>query len=196
MTTGEHRLLQLRLAAITTSRLSTLWSIVDLGDLRGPSVPQWLDLSVAVAGDMHRRSAAAARTYYRAHRRAVLDLPDPTLPVSPAFGTRATRTSMMVTGPVSYERAVRTGIDSAVASRSAMVGAARAGSRQALLGGRQTITQAVRADKRADGWIRVTGGDPCDFCVAQANRGAVYTAETVDFSAHANCACQPEPAFS
>lgn len=192
--TEDHRKVQLRLAAATIEELVTLWDLLDPDDLPG-TVPAWLDASTRLVASAHARSAAIARRYYRTLRlEAVGAAAAGTLPI-PGFVEEAVRTSLTVTGPVALERARRRGVTTYDASRLAAVNSARAGSRQALLGGRETITHAVRADRRARGWIRVTGGNPCDFCVMQAGRGAVYSAETVDFASHANCACQPEPAF-
>jgi len=191
--TREHRRAQLAIAARTTSRLADAWILWDPDD--PATIARWLDVATLIVGEAHAASAALARGYYQRVRvAAVGGSLTGTLPV-PGFVAQQARTSMVVTGPVAYRRALRGGATVERAYRGAQVGAVRAGARVALTAGRDTVTAAVSRDPRAKGWIRVLGGDPCPFCIMQAQRGAVYSAGTVEFQSHANCACQPEPAF-
>jgi hypothetical protein len=74
-----------------------------------------------------------------------------------------------------------------------------AGYRLAANGGRETITNTVRRDKRAIGYQRVTDGRPCAFCAMLAGRGPVYkNASTAGDGHHYHdrCGCHPEPVYS
>lgn len=193
--TEQHRRVQLAIGARTVTRLLTLWRLLDPADLRR-TTPGWLDAALLVIAELHALSASAARSYYRDLRTRRLGASFTGTLAVPAFSADAARTSLTVTGPVALERARRRGIALETASTAAALSSARAGSRVAMLGGRETVMAATRADTRARGWVRVTGGDPCAFCVMLADRGAVYSETTADFPAHANCACQPEPAFT
>ena len=62
-----------------------------------------------------------------------------------------------------------------------------AGTRMVMMGGRDTVTHAVRTDKLARGWERVIEPGACGFCAMLAGRGAVYKESTVDFRAHDHC---------
>ena len=192
--TEKNRRYQLRLAASTVGALLRLWPLFDPDDF-SPSLAAWVENALRIVEAGHAKSAAAGRAYYRNLRLSTVGFSAVGVLPTPALDLAAARTSLIVTGPAAYSRAVARGAAPEVASRSAAVASARAGSRQALTGGRNTVLQSLSRDPRAKGWVRVTGGDPCDFCVLQTGRGAVYSVGTVDFAAHANCACQPEPAF-
>lgn len=60
---------------------------------------------------------------------------------------------------------------------------------------RGTIITSIARDPYALGWIRQTTGASCDFCVMLAGRGAVYSAETANFSSHNDCDCVALPKF-
>jgi hypothetical protein len=61
--------------------------------------------------------------------------------------------------------------------------------------GRDTITKSAGKDRQAAGWKRVTSPKACKFCVALAERGAVYKQETARFAAHTNCHCSVVPSW-
>lgn len=60
---------------------------------------------------------------------------------------------------------------------------------------RETVIGSLRQDPRAGGWSRHTDGKACRFCTDIASRGAVYSADTADFSSHDDCGCVAVPAF-
>lgn len=70
---------------------------------------------------------------------------------------------------------------------------------------RQTVVENVTADPDASGWRRFARPGACKFCRMLADRGAVYTRDTVRFAAHGavmpggrkggNCMCFAGPAF-
>lgn len=85
--------------------------------------------------------------------------------------------------------------------------AAESTARITVNAGRQAQERAVRQDRLALGWMRITDSDPCAFCLMLASRGPVYkTAQTAGFVLdpvrgeinryHDNCACQVVPVFT
>lgn len=60
---------------------------------------------------------------------------------------------------------------------------------------RETVMGSSLADPRAAGWKRVTGARACGFCRMLADRGAVYSEDTVNFGAHDHCGCMAMPEF-
>lgn len=69
--------------------------------------------------------------------------------------------------------------------------------------GREQIFEAIRSDREARGWARVTRPNACSFCRFLAARGAVYDKESVAFRAHVavngrggTCQCSAEPQFA
>jgi hypothetical protein len=182
----QHRQLQNRLAALTTVQLRSVWRLLNPDDLTG-TTSDWLAAALRIVAEQNTVSAGIARAYIRQVRTATVGAPQGTLP-APGFSVEAARTSLLVTGPVRIERARRRGLDVGGAALQAFTESSRAGSRHAINGGRDTITQYASTDRRA-GWSRVTSGNACDFCSLLAGRGAVYSAGSVSFEAHDGCGC-------
>lgn len=59
----------------------------------------------------------------------------------------------------------------------------------------ETLTGATVRDRRANGWSRTLEPGACSFCRMLADRGAVYSGETVRFASHDNCRCSVAPRF-
>lgn len=105
--------------------------------------------------------------------------------------------SLSVTGAVAYKEFISKGYSADQAWQMAMEANARAASRLALSGGRNTVQEASSRDPRIVGYARVTrSAKPCAFCAMLASRGAVYSEKTVRFRAHDGCHCQAEPVYS
>jgi hypothetical protein len=77
-------------------------------------------------------------------------------------------------------------------ARDALRGAS---TRMVMMGGRDTVTNAVHLDSMADGWERVIEPGACGFCAMLAGRGAVYKERTVGFRAHDHCHCIARAVF-
>jgi hypothetical protein len=60
---------------------------------------------------------------------------------------------------------------------------------------RASVIGSLRADPAGRGWARQATGASCPFCVMLAGRGAVYSADTANFSSHDNCDCIAVPVF-
>lgn len=80
------------------------------------------------------------------------------------------------------------GEDPATAAPVVLSKIAGALQRVVLDGARQTVTGSTSRDPGRVGWARVGAGE-CDFCQMLIGRGAVYSAETVDFESHDRCQC-------
>lgn len=59
---------------------------------------------------------------------------------------------------------------------------------------RETVIGSLRQDPQGKGWSR-HANPGCDFCDEIAARGAVYSAETADFSSHDHCHCVAIPEY-
>lgn len=104
--------------------------------------------------------------------------------------------ALSATGPAVVGRSLSNGDTPEQAMAKGSVASARAASRLALSGGRRTITESVRVDRRALGVIRTTSASPCHFCAMLAARGPVYQSERVaKFDAHDGCNCNAEPVY-
>jgi hypothetical protein len=57
---------------------------------------------------------------------------------------------------------------------------------------RLTMIANAKQEKRVT-FARYPSGNACKFCLMLASRGAVYTANTVNFEAHSGCMCMPVP---
>lgn len=189
----SHRVAQARLGAVSTLQLLELWPLLKVDDLTA-SAPVWVSAVTLLVAEQKSQSEAVARAYIRSARLASLgQSPAASFP-STGLPVEALHTSLYVTGPVRIERARRRGLDVTAAANLARVESSRAASRHILNGGRETITQYARTDRRA-GWARVTSGKACDFCSLLAGRGAVYSKSSVHFDAHDGCSCSGALAF-
>ncbi|MEI5522533.1 hypothetical protein WB388_18180 [Streptomyces brasiliscabiei] len=106
---------------------------------------------------------------------------------------RRATVSLVVTGPVRAERGLnqlqdtqtdRSRLDDPefLAELNGLMNdagalAASAADRDALMGGRDLLEAASRADRAVIGWARITAPNPCAFCALLASRGAVYRSE-------------------
>ena len=190
--TEAHRLAQAKLSAEVVADLLKVWPLLDPNALDA-TVDRWLTASHAIVAKKHGDSAALAREYLRRFRAVELGTPITawTPPAAPAAAIDAIRTSLVVQGPVRIKAAMvaRTPLEQAVQTAAGTSSAA--GSRHALTGGRDTITEAAKVDERAQGLRRVTSGDSCKFCSMLATR----TDFTYEFKAHDGCHCQSQPVY-
>jgi len=85
--------------------------------------------------------------------------------------------------------------------------AGAAGARHVGNGAREQIQDSAKADRRALGWIRITGPNPCYFCAMLASRGPVFSVDSFDDSdtlfdgaghhkVHDSCACSMRQVYS
>lgn len=191
--TEAHRLIQTRIAARTTAQMLAAWPLLDLSNLDG-TVERWLTVVMPIVQAQRTQSATATATYLDTFR--VLETGSRFTPVRARLAPAdALTTSLTVTGPVSLKANIGRGMPFPQAVDKALAGVAGAAARFALDGGRETLVETVAADPQARGWARVTSGGACDFCEMLADRGTVYSEQTVDFASHDHCNCTGEPAY-
>lgn len=226
--TEAHRVQQARNAAIIALLVQQTWQRMVTPQSLGETALRWVELVLPQILAYSERSSALARTYTTALRalevgglEAYEATPVP-LPTADQI-----RTSLTVTGQRTVEKTLaeierrsdmspvieRALLDKAMETAGAKAGGAAM--RHTTAGGREQIKSAVREDRTALGWIRVTKANPCYFCAMMASRaiggdgrlGIFYSEDSFDDSdslfsgdgkakAHDNCACSLQPVYS
>jgi hypothetical protein len=124
----------------------------------------------------------------------------------------AIRTSLEVTGADSLTRKLRAipkdqpakAVDDRRDQAHSTAGHTQASSaaRHVMNGARAHLQLVGAKDRRAIGWVRVSGtGTPCGFCAMLISRGVFYSSEKAAGGAgaddyHDNCFCYAEPIYS
>lgn len=201
--TDAHRTAQARLGAETAVLLLRTWRLLDATDLDRSS-REWLSVALGIVERQHGRSARMAATYLRTHRTlelGVLGVPlGEIMDFAPVLAEPVRdriATSLLVTGPVRAKALMAGGMRIQQAIQQAGPIMAGAGYRQAIEGGRGTLTETTANDPRAVGWQRVASPICCPFCLMLTSRGPVYgSEETASFEAHDHCGCTAEPVYS
>lgn len=143
----------------------------------------------------HRRPATRADQV-----RPTIDWSTPTKPVIDwGKDDKVAQHSLLVTGPGELKRRAALRQDERTARAAALELSASEAARHVLNGGRRTSVELATADPATRGWVRVTGADPCSFCVMLASRGVDYrpyrTEAGASFEAHPHCQCTAEAVF-
>jgi hypothetical protein len=191
---------QSALVSLIPALLREAWPLLDLHSLAA-SMPRFLAAVQAIVARYGQASAAAALDYYASERLAAGVPGRPVLRIAPTQPDAVIESAVQwattdLYGPISPE------VESVALQR--LEGAV---SNLVLDQGRDTIIAAVREDKYAKGWARVTSPGACSFCVMLALRagaGMLYTSkQTANFRAHTPngrsgglCQCHAEPVFT
>lgn len=193
--TERHRRLQLRLRAITIAELLRLWPTLDFDDIDRSW--QALEPTIATLVQARRRQSAGLSSRYYTAFRMVEGVDGIVTPVlAPPVRAETLLSSLRVTGPVAFKRAIDHGRDAQEASRVALTMLSGSTTRHVLNGSRETLLGTVQTDRAARGWYRQTGPKPCSFCAMLAARGAIYRTEASGgFHPHDNCGCMPVPMY-
>lgn len=190
--TEQHRQRQLAVRAVVVRQLVALWPLFDPARID----ETWEAIAPAVmtlTAQGRSLSAAVASAYYQAFRLVEGVTGETAMPVLSDDWRVPAAVSLQVTGPIKAKQLTMMGRRDVAAQT--LVSLSGSVSRIALNAGRETVLGAVREDRRAIGWARVTDGDPCAFCALLAGRGGVYSKDSVDFQAHDHCACGSEPVY-
>ena len=193
--TAAQRAGQLRLRTSLVRDLLRVWPAFDPADITG----SWSKLEPVLVALVQARfplSARIAATYLPEFRaaegitgRIVAAVPD--TPLADVIVP-----NLRFVGPANAGRLYAMGRQPSEIARTTLVNIEGELTRQILAGGRTTIVDTVRGDRRARGYSRVTDGAPCAFCAMLAGRGAVYNTEASgDFQAHRKCGCTAEPTY-
>jgi hypothetical protein len=218
--TTAHREAQARNAAVIAALVARSWQGVTARNLE-PFAEQWINAMIPQVMLLRMRSAAISAAYLQAFRALETGVNDGWLPdLSADVPEEKIRTSLWVTGPQAGRRKVNTqrellraaGLEIGTPMETALLReagpqAAASAVRHVTDGGRNTIHDAVRDDRLALGYVRVTKDDPCYFCAMLASRGHVYKGDSFEDSnslfsgagvakAHDDCGCTMEPVYS
>jgi hypothetical protein len=192
--TTAHRAQQLAVQAGSIDNLVLLWRAVDVTRL-GDTIDVFAQAAALLAARGFDDSAASSANYYSLFRRVEIGtgLAVPLASRPPLAVLASDIRGAALSGILKARRA---GMDVGRASERGLVRAIGTLGKLVLSGGRMTIVEAVKTDRRALGWMRATSGDPCTFCRMLASRGATYKSEkSADFQPHDHCGCAPEPLY-
>lgn len=189
-------------------------------DVEDPSsIEAWLRIMVPRILREHNLSATQAALFANTLRR--LEVPDaPRFSFTPSVGAveEQVRRSLLVVGPEAYKRraaVIRRDPEISPVTKQALIrdldkatetkiGGAVA--RHTQNGARQTISDGVKEDRVALGFVRVTRDEPCYFCAMLASRGLVFAEDSFDMSdprftgrgtakVHDHCQCHLKPVY-
>lgn len=190
--TQVHRRQQLALRKVTLAEMQKLWPALDWQNL--DSTYPVLAASVAEMVAKHRRtSAGLAAAYLRAFRAASGHGGDVRVVIPPPLVVEQFHSSLHPLSVAAVKTAATNGAPVDVAMGNALTRSSGAMARLVMDAGRQTVTQTIQVDDKAQGWRRILGGGGCDFC--QKLAGRVYPRDNADFDAHGHCACTSEPVY-
>lgn len=204
--TEAHRADQARLAAEVAGRSLELWRMMPVDDMH-LQTDRWLAGMVPLVREGRLRSQQTATSYLRRLVEAELGSPsDPFTPLQLSRPFEQLVASVEIAGPVRFRTLVGRGMDPQHAWRTSAVSAASTAMRLVVEAGREEVFGQASQDRRAIGFARVTGPEPCAFCAMLASRGPVYkSADTAaggrwseadeSFKVHDACQCQIEPAY-
>lgn len=207
--TRQHRGAQVRNTQRAVALSRTAWPALDVRDLDA-SMDRWLRAQLPILRQFNFESVRLAEGYLNAFRQAEIGGTTRTIPAG-FIDDVAALVSLRVTGPVSAKRAIGNGVAPPIAMDQARRQVEGAITRMVAQGGRATVNATVGADPAAQGWARITGPDPCEWCAMLASRGPVYQSEAVALGAgltgrvrgnqnagmayHDHCQCGAEPSY-
>lgn len=206
--TERNRKAQLAIVAKALKEFLKLWPLLDIERL-DETAPGWIDQVVQLILQYRVESAVGMGEYYSAFKTAETGAIAAARDIlTPPVELGALRTSLFVTGPLQVLKGVKAGKPIEDARKTAFVTSSKALQRHVLDAGRETIDEVTRSDVDAEGWARITDGDPCYFCALLASRGFVYHSKTSALTTggrrggrstgqtfHDGCGCSAEPAF-
>lgn len=195
--TDVHRRRQMRIAIRADSSLRRAWRHLDVANIdatRGV----WQQEAFRAIAQFHGTSTNEAVAYLGRYRAAEIGTrtgPVLTAPLSP-------QTSMSVLdaiGPQALKKRIAAGVMPDVAWLEVRDQVIAEAHKIIMAGGRGAVRESARQDRRAIGWRRVGGPDPCTFCAMLISRGPAYTTEARalakhdgDDPYHTHCMCSVE----
>jgi hypothetical protein len=190
--TERHRAGQVQIRAATLRDFIRIWP---LWDGEEDSFRRLIAASLPLVRSYHQLSSSFAAAYYEAFRKAEKVGGNPTPRLADPIDEDKVAAGLIVTGQAMTRKAILAGQSPQAARQTALIRTGGSVTRQALSGGRATLLQSASADRQAQGWVRVTSGDPCAFCALLASNGPTYSESGSDFQAHDHCSCTAEPAY-
>lgn len=192
---NRYRASQLALEARTIRAYGKLWSELDRERMT-TAFPAWSRTVAELIAEQRAQSVEDSATFLEAMRAAAGIRGAAVVVSAEAAPVDQVRTSLVATVPAAYFASVKAGNSVDTALDAARVMSTGAVTRLVLDAGRETVTRSAVADPKARGWRRIVSpGSDCPFCTMLANRGAVYSRDTVAFGAHDHCSCVAAPAY-
>jgi hypothetical protein len=184
---------QAALVSLIPDVLRQAWPLLDLHDLKG-TMPAFMVAVRAIVARYGQASAAGALAYYKTERAAA------NVPGRPPLKLAPTLAESVIESAVSWATTDLYGPVTSDTTTAAMARLDESVSQMVLDQSRDTLINAVRSDKAAKGWVRVTEPGACSFCTMLALRGGagmLYSKKSsADFQSHDNCRCHAEPVFT
>lgn len=181
--TEAHRRGQLQIRARALQDFIRIWPLWD-GSAR--SFRRLTEASVPLARAHHRLSSTFGGSYYEAFRKAE-GLSEKPPKLADFLDEKKVAGTLFVVGQKMTGDAIAAGHSPQAAMQTALTRTSGAMTRMVLEGGRESLVLSTAADQQAQGWVRVTSGDPCAFCAMLCGRGPVFSEDSADFEAHDHC---------
>lgn len=192
--TEAHRQGQIALRSEMMRSLQKLWPAMDWSDL-DRTFPAWADANATLIRLNHSRSAALAASYLRAYRISQGVAGPLAVVTAKPLEPTLVRSVLEITARASAKAAAIRGVAAEQAMANAFVRSSGAATRLAMRGGRETITETIKADPRATGYERVVSAGACKFCQDIAGWAKGNDALNSDFEAHDHCGCTAQPTY-
>lgn len=196
MASNQHAA-QAALAANLNETLPAAWEALDLANLPA-TMPDYVQAVQALTTHYGKASAALAARSYLIDRKAAGITGKVTIrPAAPAPFAQVDSGVRWATKGLYSE------MPDIEAVKTLVSGVAQ---RDVLDTGRNTLLDAIHADKKAKGWARIPEAGACSFCLLLATRGAVYREHSFTnanfkfsgpgaFKTHDHCRCSLDPIF-
>lgn len=203
----RHYAAQTALSVALVIAVRRLWPILDLTNLK-TTMPQYRQAMTAVVQHFGSASASLSAEHYSAMR-ANAGVPGSfrVAPLDPVPVEKIDASTGWATADLWDSRfldpnpVITPDFDPTVIIENTQTKVEGAAQKNVLDAGRDQIMEAVTADRKARGWVRVARPDACAFCLMLATRGVtrgstIYRSQqTASFEAHNTCHCTAEPVF-
>jgi hypothetical protein len=220
--TQQEQARQQALTATLATAMAAAFLLIDMHDLKG-TLPKYEAAVAALVYKYGQASASLTSRYYQAQRAAagVAGAFRPTPSAPPGIGevqknlswateglwspARPSRQADVPPDAKAAESAAKAEADAVQNARTLTQGAAQ---KMVVDTGRNTLLEAIEADKECRGWAREARPDACSFCAMLSVRGPVYKEHSFDSSdakfaggeseikVHDHCHCLPVPVFA
>ena len=162
----EFRSDQIELARDTTRRLLEISGSLNFKAIDSSS-DGWMTAVESVVASRFDQSVDRGTAMYQDYRTASgVSGAAPT--VAPVLDKSGLRGALTLTGPYAAKHAMATGVSIRTAFESIFANTTGAAVRAVLGGGRDVIQGTANADPVCTGYMRVTSGNPCNFCAMVA----------------------------
>lgn len=197
--TDRHRRRQIATTIAADSEIRRAMRMLELDDI-DRNRTAWQQRMVGIVAKYHRVSEVQAADYLARYRLAELGTAGG--PIATAgLDTRIALEVIDAAGPQALKRRIGKGFDLREALQITSNEVAAETRKLILAGGRGTVRESARRDRRAIGWRRKSDGDPCTFCAMLVSRGPAYTEEAAALAKgngdpyHDHCACTVEVVY-